>query len=53
MSANLPSRPEEREDPETVRIVLERLQTADQEPKRDDSALDEIVRKRKNQPVPR
>jgi hypothetical protein len=45
-------RPEEQEDPETIRIVLERLKTADKEPKGDNSALDEIIRKRKH-PVPK
>jgi hypothetical protein len=45
-------RPEEQEDRETIRIVLERLKTADKEPKGDDSALEEIIRKRKH-PVPK
>jgi hypothetical protein len=52
MESNNPTRTDEREDEETVRIVLERLRTAAGEPKRDDSALDEIIRKRKQQQVP-
>ena len=53
MYDDAPARPEDREDPETVKIILKRLETAATEPRRDDSALDEIVRKRKQQPAPR
>jgi len=52
MVSNTPNRPDDREDAETVRIVMERLETADQELKRDDSALDELIRKRKQRLAP-
>jgi|KBSMisStaDraftv2_1062788.scaffolds.fasta_scaffold51107_4 hypothetical protein len=48
-----PRHPSEREHPEDVKLVTERLKTADQEPRRGDDALDEIVRRRKLKPAPR
>jgi hypothetical protein len=46
-TATSPNRPEEREDPETVRVIEERLKTAQNEPKRGDEALREIQSRRK------
>jgi hypothetical protein len=53
MEAPAPNRPEEREDPETVRVIEQRLRTAEREPKRGDEALEEIRQKRRKQPAPR
>jgi hypothetical protein len=49
--ASSPQRPSKRDENEE--IVLERLKTAEREPRRGDDALDEIVRRRKQQPTPR
>ena len=52
--ATSPSRPEEHENPETVRIIEARLKTADKEPRRGDEGLESIRQKRRKQhPVSR
>ena len=47
----IPSR-SEKEDPEIVKVILERLRTSDKERKRGDEALEEIRQKLK-QPAPK
>jgi hypothetical protein len=54
MERPAPNRPEEHEDPETVRIIEQRLKTAAEEPKRGDEGLQEIQNRRKfKHPAPR
>ena len=53
MSATTPIRPNAKIDPETVKIIRERLASADEEPERDAREAIEELRRELKQPVPR